>query len=142
VSPANEALRQALVAHLERRFGDRPGLLAKVVPRYAPGSKRMMRDNGVWPAALRREHVDLVTDVITEITPDGVRTADGVLHEADVLIYATGFRASDFLARSRSGGATASTCTSAGTATPAHTSASTCRASPTSSASSARTPAS
>ncbi|WP_433274477.1 flavin-containing monooxygenase [Pseudonocardia xinjiangensis] len=98
VSPANEALRQALVAHLERRFGDRPDLLAKVVPGYAPGSKRMMRDNGVWPAALKREHVDLVTDAITEITPDGVRTADGVVHEADVLIYATGFRASDFLA--------------------------------------------
>jgi 4-hydroxyacetophenone monooxygenase len=98
VSPANEALRQALVTHLRRQFGDRPDLLAKVMPAYAPGSKRMMRDNGVWPAALKQDHVDLVTEAITEITPDGVRTADGVLHEVDVLIYATGFRASDFLA--------------------------------------------
>ena len=98
VSPANEALRQALVTHLRRQFGDRPDLLAKVMPAYAPGSKRMMRDNGVWPAALKKHHVDLVTEAIAEITPDGVRTADGVLHEVDVLIYATGFRASDFLA--------------------------------------------
>jgi len=89
---------QALVAHLERQFADRPDLLAKVLPRYPPGAKRMMRDNGVWPAALKRRHVHLVTEPITEITGTGVRTADGVLHEVDVVIYATGFHASDFLA--------------------------------------------
>ena len=97
VSEANEGLRQALVAHLERQFGDRPDLLAKVLPTYPPGAKRMMRDNGVWPAALKQDDVDLVTEGIAEITPAGVRTVDGVLHEADVLIWATGFRASDFL---------------------------------------------
>ena len=34
---------------------------------------------------------------ITEITPNGVVTKDGALHEADVLIYGTGFHACDFL---------------------------------------------
>jgi len=58
----------------------------------------MMRDNGVWSAALKREHVELVTEPIVAIEPTGVRTADGVLHEVDVLIHATGFHASDFLA--------------------------------------------
>ncbi len=97
VSPRNEALRQALTAHLHRQFGDRPDLLAKVVPSYPPGAKRMMRDNGVWPAALQREHVELVTEPITEIVPDGLRTADGRHHPVDVIVYATGFRAADFL---------------------------------------------
>jgi 4-hydroxyacetophenone monooxygenase len=104
VSARNAALRRALEAHLRRRFGDRPDLLAKVTPDYAPGSKRMMRDNGVWPAALKRAHVELVTDPITRIVPEGLHTADGRLHEADVLIHATGFHASDFLAPIRVSG--------------------------------------
>ena len=69
-----------------------------MLPDYPPGAKRMMRDNGVWPEALKRDHVALVTEPVTEITATGVRTADGALHEVDVLVYATGFRASDFLA--------------------------------------------
>jgi 4-hydroxyacetophenone monooxygenase len=101
VSARNEELRQALTAHMERQFGDRPDLLAKVMPTYTPGAKRMMRDNGVWPAALKRDHVDLVTDEIVEITEKGVLTADGVEHQVDVIIYATGFKASDFLAPMR-----------------------------------------
>ncbi|MGZ4505614.1 MAG: flavin-containing monooxygenase [Blastococcus sp.] len=97
VSARNEELREALTAHMQRQFADRPDLLAKVMPDYTPGAKRMMRDNGVWPAALKREHVDLVTEKIVEITEKGVLTADGVEHQVDVIIYATGFRASDFL---------------------------------------------
>jgi 4-hydroxyacetophenone monooxygenase len=101
VSADNESLRRLLVAHLEGRFGDRPDLLAKVMPGYPPGAKRMMRDNGVWPAALHRENVNRVNDAITEIVPSGVRTADGSLHEVDVVVYATGFTASDFLSPTR-----------------------------------------
>ena len=49
--------------------------------------------------------VDLVTTPIAEITPHGVRTADGEEHPADVLIYGTGFSASDFVAPMRVFGA-------------------------------------
>ena len=38
-----------------------------------------------------------MTDPITEITPRGIKTDDGIEHEFDVLIYATGFKASSFL---------------------------------------------
>ena len=41
--------------------------------------------------------MNVVTDRITRIVPGGVETATG-LHEADVIVYATGFHASDFLA--------------------------------------------
>ena len=36
--------------------------------------------------------MDLITDDITEITETGVVTADGTAHQADVIIYATGFK--------------------------------------------------
>ncbi|MFD1860305.1 NAD(P)/FAD-dependent oxidoreductase [Aeromicrobium camelliae] len=96
VSAANKLLRDQLVARLEEQYADRPDLLAKVVPDYPPGGKRMLRDNGVWAEALHRDNVDLVTDPITRITPTGIETASGE-REFDVIVYATGFRASDFL---------------------------------------------
>ena len=97
ISQRNDLLRRQLTSHLEQQFADRPDLLAKVVPSYPPGAKRMMRDNGVWPAALKRDHVELIVAGIREITPDGVITVDGRLHEVDVIIYATGFKASEYL---------------------------------------------
>ena len=98
VSEVNERLRRSLVEHLARQFADRPDLQVKVVPDYPPYAKRMLRDNGVWAAALKKDHVALVTDPIEEITESGIRTRDGVVHDVDVIIYGTGFRARDFLA--------------------------------------------
>ncbi|QGG94461.1 flavin-containing monooxygenase [Actinomarinicola tropica] len=97
VSEANDMMRQLLTGYLESEFADRPDLLEKVVPQYPPFSKRFILDDGAWARTLTRDDVDLVTERIAEITPEGVRTADGTLHEADVIIYGTGFRAADFL---------------------------------------------
>ena len=77
---------------------ERPDLLAKVVPTYPPGAKRMVRDNGVWARTLMRSNVELVTDAVARIVPNGVETADGTVHEGDVLLYGTGYEASRFLA--------------------------------------------
>ena len=38
-------------------FGDRPDLLAKVMPDYPPAAKRIIRDNGVWATTLKRDNV-------------------------------------------------------------------------------------
>ncbi len=97
VSQINELVRQLFVGHIEAELAERPDLIPSVMPDYPPFSKRFIRDNGVWPRTIMRDDVDLVTAAIAEITPEGVRTEDGVLHEADVLIYGTGFTASDFL---------------------------------------------
>ncbi|MGE5566834.1 MAG: NAD(P)-binding domain-containing protein [Parcubacteria group bacterium] len=97
VSDANLMLREMLVEAIKPQAADRPDLLEKVIPTYPLGGKRTVRDNGVWIEALKRPNVDLVTKPITAIQPEGVVTADGKLHEADVLIYGTGFTASDFL---------------------------------------------
>jgi 4-hydroxyacetophenone monooxygenase len=97
VSAQNDLARMILTAYLEAELADRPDLLAAAVPGYPVGAKRILRDNGVWPAALKRDNVDLVTEPIRAITPTGVVTADGHEHEVDVLIYGTGFQASKFL---------------------------------------------
>jgi 4-hydroxyacetophenone monooxygenase len=93
----NDILRQLLTGYLGAEFADRPDLLGKVVPSYPPGAKRLLRDNGVWARALKRDNVQLITDSIWEITPTGIVTADGVAHDVDVIIYGTGFQASKFL---------------------------------------------
>jgi 4-hydroxyacetophenone monooxygenase len=74
-----------------------PHLLSHVVPKYPFGGKRSLRDNGVWLQSLQRDNVTLVTDGIDHIEADAIVTTDGKRHPADVLIYGTGFHASDFL---------------------------------------------
>lgn len=97
VSAANAMLRETATAALQAQVADRPDLAAKVIPQYPIGGKRSVLDNGVWLTALKRDNVELVTDKVVRITPKGVVTADGVEHEVDVLIYGTGFQASNFL---------------------------------------------
>ncbi|MBL8772338.1 MAG: NAD(P)/FAD-dependent oxidoreductase [Phenylobacterium sp.] len=97
VSEMNAGLRDMAIASFSAQLADRPDLLPKVTPNYPVGGKRAVLDNGVWLAALKRDNVDLVTDRIARVTPKGVVTADGKEYEADVLIYGTGFQASNFL---------------------------------------------
>ncbi|MEX2081382.1 MAG: NAD(P)/FAD-dependent oxidoreductase, partial [Dehalococcoidia bacterium] len=97
LGPKNDELRMMLSAYLQASFADRPDLLEKVLPQYPPASKRIVLDNGIWVQALHRENVQLITELIDEVTPRGIRTSDGVEHEVDVIVYATGFQASHFL---------------------------------------------
>jgi 4-hydroxyacetophenone monooxygenase len=97
VSPANEMLRQLLIQKIREQAPDRPDLLAKVIPDYPFGSKRSVRDNGVYIAALARPNVELVTAPIREFSEGGIVTEDGVEHQVDAIVYGTGFYASDFL---------------------------------------------
>ena len=101
IGALNAELRDALAGATHAQLTAKPHLGAHVVPDYAPGGKRSLRDNGVWLAALQRDNCELVTDPIAAIEPAGVRMADGSLREQDVLIWGTGFHASDFLASFR-----------------------------------------
>ncbi|MFI5622907.1 flavin-containing monooxygenase [Nocardioides sp. NPDC051685] len=97
VSAANESMRVALTDYLAEQFGDRPDLLEHVIPHYPPGAKRLLRDDGAWASTLKRPDVHLVSDQITEFTETGIRTEDGTHVDVDVIVYGTGFRASEFL---------------------------------------------
>jgi 4-hydroxyacetophenone monooxygenase len=104
VSAANDLVRSTLLAVLRAQVDD-DELYEKMVPHFPPFAKRALRDDGRWARALARPDVDLVTTPIAAVTPGGIRTTDGVEHPADVLIYGTGFRASEFVAPMRVFGA-------------------------------------
>ncbi len=97
VSEMNDLTRQLLTDYIVAQTGDDADLAAKLVPDYPPGAKRLIRDNGIWISTLRRDDVFLETTPISRVTPEGVETVDGTLHGADVIIYGTGFSASEFL---------------------------------------------
>ena len=59
------------------------------------GCKRILLSDTYYPA-LNRPNVHLVTDPIERVTPSGIATAREH-HDADVIVYATGFRSTDFL---------------------------------------------
>ncbi|HEX9064112.1 MAG TPA: NAD(P)/FAD-dependent oxidoreductase [Streptosporangiaceae bacterium] len=80
---------------LEAQISD-PELREKCVPDYVMGCKRVLFSND-WYPALARSDVDLITEPVDRILADGIRTADGQLRPADVLIYGTGFTATEFL---------------------------------------------
>jgi len=71
-----------------------PVLNAKLTPDYTMGCKRILITNYFYPA-IAQPNVDLITEGIDRIESNGVRTKDGVLHEAEVLICATGFYVTD-----------------------------------------------
>jgi cation diffusion facilitator CzcD-associated flavoprotein CzcO len=73
-----------------------PVLRAKLTPDYAVGCKRLVFSDG-FHAAVQHESVDVVVDPIERIVPQGVVTADGKLHELDILALATGFDAHAYI---------------------------------------------
>jgi 4-hydroxyacetophenone monooxygenase len=97
ISAANDVVRSMLLDVLRAQVED-DELYEKMVPHFPPFAKRALRDDGRWAAACSSDDTDLVTTPIEAITPNGVRTVDGVERPADVLIYGTGFTASDFVA--------------------------------------------
>jgi 4-hydroxyacetophenone monooxygenase len=98
VSAANAQLRELLTQYVRAQAGEDDELFRMAVPAYPFGGKRALRDNGVWLGAFKRPNVHLVDDPIAEITAEGVRTDRGKEYKGDVLIYGTGFHASQFLA--------------------------------------------
>src|SRR5690606_18059880 len=98
VSPINKMLRDACVAFIERKLAPRPELIPKMIPNFPPMASRPIRvdtDESVLDA-LARGDITLVSDHIQKITPTGIE-AGGVHHEVDVIVFATGFRANDYL---------------------------------------------
>lgn len=102
-NPMKKVLEVAWRVHLRRQVKDK-ALRAKLRPDYPIGCKRLLFSND-WYPALAAANVDVVTDDVVEVLPDGVRTADGTVHPADVIIYGTGFAATEFLAPIRITGA-------------------------------------
>lgn len=86
-----ELLLQEMARQVEN-----PLLHAALRPTYPIGCRRTLLSNDYYQA-LNLPHVELVTEAIERLEPEGVVTADGRHFEVDTLVYATGFRSTSFL---------------------------------------------
>lgn len=87
------ALERRARRHLLRQVPD-PVLRAKLTPDYQLGCKRVLPSEDFYPA-LTKDNVELVTETIVQVTPEGLLTADGRRHRFDTIVFATGFCVSD-----------------------------------------------
>lgn len=67
-----------------------PELRRALTPHYTPMCKRLVMSSGFYHA-MQRDDVELVTAGIDRVERRGIVTDDGVLHEADLIVLATGF---------------------------------------------------
>ena len=99
VNRVNDRHRQQMLDHMIAELGDQADrLLPKCKPTYPPYGKRILLDNG-WFKTLRRDNVELVTDGVRAIAPDGVVSSDGAFRPFDIIVYSTGFQVTLMAAR-------------------------------------------
>ena len=67
-----------------------PDVRAKLTPDHPFGAKRPLASN-TYLQTFNADHVELVTDGVSEITAKGVKSPDGTEREVDTIIFATGF---------------------------------------------------
>jgi len=92
--PVNRLMKAAALHKLRKEVED-PALRQQLTPDYTIGCKRILRSDDFYPT-FNQDHVHLITAGIERFEAQGIRTADGTLHELDAVIFATGFRVSDF----------------------------------------------
>lgn len=98
LSPVNKVARDLSVAFLEEKLRD-PDLVAKMTPDVPVLSSRPVTVDPEYSVldALLRDNVSLVTEGIRRITATGIEAGDGTHHALDVIVYATGFHAANYM---------------------------------------------
>jgi cation diffusion facilitator CzcD-associated flavoprotein CzcO len=94
-SPEIEMVERACLANLEENVHD-PVLRERLRPDHRAACKRLIISPDFY-RAIQAPQAELVTAAIDRIEPGGVRTADGLRHELDVLVLATGFEVDAFV---------------------------------------------
>ena len=94
-SPQMQYIEDACRANLEQNVTD-PVLRERLRPDYRAACKRLIVSPDFYEA-IQKPNASLVTESIERVEAGGVRTADGRLHELDVLVLATGFKVDAFV---------------------------------------------
>ena len=94
-SDMTKMLTEMSYNYLMKKVSD-PQLRSKLLPDYPVGCKRPLQSK-TWFPVFDLPNVTLETAPIVAFTEQGLRTADGVEHRADTVIFGTGFKAADYL---------------------------------------------
>jgi cation diffusion facilitator CzcD-associated flavoprotein CzcO len=94
-SPEMAMIEERCRENLERNVRD-PVLRERLRPSYRAACKRLVLSPNFYDA-IQHPHAELVTETIDRVELGGVRTRDGRLHELDVIVLATGFKADAFM---------------------------------------------
>lgn len=88
-TPLSGLVAQLGKAHLRATVKD-PWLRRQLTPDFTPGCKRMLISSDYYPA-LQRDNCKLIAWPIATVSPSGIRTSDGVEHQLDAIVFATGY---------------------------------------------------
>ena len=93
--PQMKEIEDYCLQNLENSVKD-PELRKKLTPNYRAACKRLIY-SWCYYDHVQKPNVFVDTGAIDRVEPAGVRMQDGTLHELDVLVLATGFRADRFI---------------------------------------------
>jgi len=88
-TPITSLIQQAGRLHLRLTVKDK-WLRRQLTPDFRAGCKRMLMSSDYYPA-LQQDNCKLITWPIATITPEGLRTSDGLEHHVDAIVFATGY---------------------------------------------------
>ncbi|MGC4060451.1 MAG: NAD(P)/FAD-dependent oxidoreductase [Aquabacterium sp.] len=88
-SPLSRLLESRARAHLRKQVKE-PWLRRQLTPDFSIGCKRVLISNQYYPA-LQQPNCKLLSWPIDRIAPGGIRTVEGVEHQLDCIVFATGF---------------------------------------------------
>jgi cation diffusion facilitator CzcD-associated flavoprotein CzcO len=94
-SEGAKLMADACLANLEQSVTD-PVLREKLRPDHVPLCKRLVFSPDYYQA-IQHPAAALVTEGVQCMEEAGIRTADGRLHELDLIVYATGFHPDAFM---------------------------------------------
>jgi cation diffusion facilitator CzcD-associated flavoprotein CzcO len=93
----NANLENICRGFIDAELADRPDLRDAVTPSYPfPGKRPIF--NQTYFGALKQDNVTLVPKAVTRVTPKGIVDATGEERPIDVLVMATGFQPTNYLA--------------------------------------------
>ncbi|MFW0791515.1 flavin-containing monooxygenase [Gordonia sp. CPCC 205333] len=91
-TPLTRVVEAVSKLHLRSQVSD-PWLRRQLTPDFAAGCKRLLMTSDYYPA-LQKDNCKLVTWPIAQLSTNGIRTVEGIEHQADVIVFATGFEVS------------------------------------------------
>jgi cation diffusion facilitator CzcD-associated flavoprotein CzcO len=89
-SPKQKAAKVEFAKIMKARLGGNEELAEKLTPKWGVGCRRLTPGQN-FLESLVKPNVEVITNEIDRIEPEGLVTSDGKLHKVDALICATGF---------------------------------------------------